>query len=185
MANSSSVIEAMIQNTIGKEGAYSNHPNDTGGATRWGITERTARKNGYTGDMRTLPRETAVNIYRNEYLIRPGFDRVAEYSPAVAEELFDTGVNMGPDVPARWFQEWLNALNDQGKLYKDINEDADIGPATIAAFVAYRKARGSEADSVMLKGLNSSQGERYKQLARSRTANEAFVFGWLRTRVGL
>ncbi len=176
-------IEAMIEATIGKEGGYSNHPADRGGPTRWGITEHVARRNGYKGDMRELPRETAVAIYRQEYAIRPGFAAVAEISPAVGEELFDTGVNMGPAVPARWFQMALNGLNDGGKLYADIGEDGDIGPATLNAFRAYRKARGAEADAVMLKALNAMQGARYIELARGRAANEAFLYGWLRTRV--
>lgn len=172
----------MIEATIGKEGGYSNHPADRGGPTRWGITERVARKNGYKGDMKELPRETAVAIYRQEYAIAPGFAAVAEISPSVGEELFDTGVNMGPAVPSLWFQQALNGLNDGGKLYGDILEDGDIGPGTLAAFKAYRRARGAEADAVMLKALNCLQGARYVELARTRKANEAFLYGWLRTR---
>ena len=176
-------IDAMIEATIGKEGGYSNHPSDRGGATRWGITQAVARREGYAGDMKTLPREKAVAIYRLVYAIRPGFAAVAEISPAVGEELFDTGVNMGPSVPARWFQMALNGLNGQARLYADIAEDGQIGPATLAAFRAYRKARGAEADAVMLKALNALQGARYIELARGRAANEDFLFGWLRARV--
>lgn len=178
-------IESMIEATIGKEGGYSNHPNDTGGETMWGITVGVARRNGYTGPMRSLPREKAVAIYRNEYAIRPGFAAVAEISPMVGEELFDTGVNMGPAVPSLWFQQALNGLNNGGKLYADIGEDGDIGPGTLAAFKAYRKARGAEADAVMMKALNCLQGARYIDLARRRGANESFLFGWLRTRVSV
>jgi len=36
-----------------------------------------------------------------------------------------------------------------------------------------------------LTALNCLQGARYVELARNRAANEAFLFGWLRTRVGL
>lgn len=176
-------IESMIEATIGKEGGYSNHPSDRGGPTRWGITEWEARRHGYTGDMRVLPRAKAVAIFREKYAIRSGFAAVAEISPSIGEELFDTGVNMGPGVPALWFQEWLNAFNRQGRLYPDIKEDGDIGPGTLAAFKSYRKTRGPEADAVMLRALNCSQGEGYKMRARGRAANEDFVFGWIRTRV--
>ncbi len=178
-------IESMIDATIGKEGGYSNNPADRGGETMWGITERVARANGYHGPMRALPRERAVAIYRNEYAIKPGFAAVAEISPKVGEEFFDSGVNLGQHAPAVWFQEWLNALNNQGKLYPDIAEDGDIGPATLNAFRSLLRVRGADGEAVMLKGLNCSQGERYKQIARGRAANETFVFGWLRTRVGL
>jgi lysozyme family protein len=178
-------IAAIIDGVIGREGRYSNHPADRGGPTMWGITERVARRNGFTGDMRNLPRAKAVDIYTREYVINPGFDKIEAISPAVAEELVDTGVNMGPDVPSRWLQEWLNALNDQGRLYPDIKEDGDLGPATRNALTLLIQRRGDAGDKSLLKGLNCSQGERYKQLARGRVQNEAFVFGWLRTRVGL
>ena len=176
-------IDQMIEATIGKEGGYSDHPSDRGGPTRWGITERVARKNGYVGLMRELPREIAVAIYKREYAIEPGFTAVAEISPRIGEELFDTGVNIGPAVPSIWFQEWLNAFNGQARLYPDIREDGDLGPGTLAAFRAYLKARGPEAERVMFEALNCSQGERYKTLARNRAANEDFAYGWLRTRV--
>ena len=176
-------IETLIDNVIGREGGYSNHPSDKGGPTMWGITERVARKHGYKGDMRALPRATAVAIYRQEFAIDTGFAAVAQISEAVGEELFDTGVNMGPAVPALWFQESLNVFNQQGKLYPDIREDGDIGPQTLATFRTYLKVRGPDAELVMLRALNSSQGERYKTLARSRAANEDFVFGWFRNRV--
>lgn len=173
-------IESMIEATIGKEGRYSNHPSDTGGETMWGITARTARKHGYTGAMRDLPRSTAVAIYRQEYAINSGFAAVAEVSPLVGEVLFDTGVNMGPAVPAYWFQEWLNVFNSQGRLYSDINEDGDVGPATIKAFRQYLKARGKEGEVIMARALNCSRGERYKSLGRHRMANEDFVYGWMK-----
>lgn len=176
-------IRAMIEDTIGKEGAYSNHPSDPGGETMWGITKRVAVANGYTGPMKALPRDTAVRIYYTEYAVKPGFAAVAEISPAVGAELFDTGVNMGVARPALWFQEWLNAFNQGGRLYADLKEDGDIGPKTLAAFTAYRAKRGADADKTMIAGLNADQGARYKELARMRGANEDFVYGWVRQRV--
>lgn len=176
-------IESMIDAVIGREGGYSDHPADKGGPTRWGITERVARANGYKGDMRVLPREKAVAIYRDLYAIRPGFAAVAEISAPIGEELFDTGVNMGPSVPARWLQLCLNGLNDGGKLYADIVEDGDIGPATLGALRAYLRVRGAAGVEVMLRALNGLQAARYIELARTRSANEAFLYGWLAQRV--
>lgn len=178
-------IDQMIDNTIGKEGGYSDNPNDTGGKTMWGITEAVARRNGYTGEMRNLSRSVAFDIYKREYAIRPGFTAVAEINSAVAEELFDTGVNMGPSIPARWLQQCLNGLNNGGKLYKDIAEDGQIGPATLGALRSYMAARGSDATPVLLKALNCLQGARYIELARTRSANETFLFGWIKNRVSL
>ncbi|QQN73885.1 glycoside hydrolase family 108 protein [Croceicoccus sp. YJ47] len=178
-------IDAMIEATIGNEGGYSNHPADTGGETMWGITERVARRNGYAGPMAKLPRSEAVRIYREEYAVRPGFAAVANIAPRVGAELFDTGVNMGPAFPSLWLQELLNALNDGGRHYADIAEDGAIGPRTLAALRAYLGRRGDEGEAVMLKALNCLQGARYVALARGRAANEAFLYGWLRSRVAL
>jgi Glycosyl hydrolase 108 len=69
-------IEALIDEVIGREGGYSNHPADKGGPTRWGVTEAVARAHGYGGNMRAFPRDEAVAIYRKLYWQRPGFDRV-------------------------------------------------------------------------------------------------------------
>lgn len=172
-------IEEMIENTIGKEGGYSNLKADRGGKTIWGITEAVARRNGYTGDMRAMPRSTAVAIYRSEYAIKPGFAAVAEIYPKVGEELFDTGVNMGPARPSMWLQEWLNALNQGGKHWPDISEDGKIGNGTLGALKAYKALRGAEGETRLLAALNASQGERYKQIARANPTQETFVYGWL------
>lgn len=172
-------IESMIDATIGKEGGYSDHPADTGGATRWGITEAVARAGGYKGDMRALPRETAVAIYRQQYAIKPGFAAVAEIYPDLGEKLFDVGVNMGPAHPARWLQEWLNLLNQGGKLYGDIVEDGAIGTGTLRALKAFKAVRGPEGEQRLLLAIRGDQVARYKAIAQSKASQEAFIYGWL------
>jgi hypothetical protein len=88
-------IDDLIDGLIEREGGYTSHPADRGGSTKFGITEATARANGYRGAMRDLPRDEAAAIYRRLYWLRPKFDQVARRSPAIAAELFDTGANMG------------------------------------------------------------------------------------------
>ncbi|MBX8998409.1 DUF1367 family protein [Klebsiella aerogenes] len=153
--------------------------------TRWGITQNTARAYGYKGDMKELPRETAKEIYMQQYWLEPKFDKIAELSPSIAEELCDTGVNMGPRVSTTFLQRWLTALNQRGKLYPDLKPDGVIGNITIAALRSYLAVRGSAGVTVILKGLNCSQGARYLELAEAREANEEFLFGWVKERVNL
>lgn len=176
--------DELIDALIAREGGHVNDPRDAGGETRFGITIARAREHGYSGPMRTMPRELAVRIYRARYWTGPGLDKVAAISPAIAEELFDTGVNMGPGKAGELLQVSLNALNDGGRHYADIAEDGQIGPASLAALRAYLTRRGAQGESVLLKALNCLQGARYIELSRLRGANEAFVFGWLRERVG-
>lgn len=177
--------DKIIENILGKEGGYVNNPDDAGGATRWGVTQKTARANGYTGDMRNLSREDARRILEADYWHGPRFDLVANLSPSIAAELCDTGVNMGPSVQAKWLQRWLNAFNQQQKLYPDLIADGQIGPRTVAALSEFLAARGKEGEEVLLKALNCSQGARYLELTEQRQANETFLYGWLKERVSL
>jgi lysozyme family protein len=177
-------IDDIIDGVIAREGGYSNHPADRGGPTRWGITQAVARDHGYSGDMRSFPRDAAVAIYRNIYWLRPAFDRVAEHAPELAEELFDTGVNMGPETAAGFLQRALNALNRGAIDFPDLVRDGRIGPATLAALAAFLRTRGRAGETVLRKAVEALQGERYLALAEARPANEAFLYGWLANRLG-
>ena len=177
-------VDALIEEVIGREGGYSNHPADKGGATRWGITDAVARAHGYRGEMRHYPRGEAVAVYRRIYWLRPGFDRVAEIAPRLAAELFDTGVNMGPAVAIGFLQRALNALNRGASDYADIPVDRQVGARTLAALKAFIAGRGSDGETVLLKAVEALQGERDLSLAEQRPANEAFLNGWLANRLG-
>jgi lysozyme family protein len=177
-------VDALIDEVIAREGGYSDHPADKGGATRWGVTEAVARAHGYRGDMRSYPRSEAVAVYRRIYWNRPGFDQVADLAPKIAAELFDTGVNMGPAVAAGFLQRALNALNRDQQDYPDIAVDRRVGPATVQALKRFLGTRGPSGEKVLLKAMEALQGERYLALAEQRPANEAFLYGWLANRLG-
>lgn len=104
---------------LGHEGGYSDHPSDPGGRTMWGVTERVARANGYTGDMRTYPRDLAKLVYRRQY-----WDAVqADQLPAALRfHVFDAAVNSGVKQAAIWLQRAVGA-----------QPDGVIGAKTIAA----------------------------------------------------
>jgi lysozyme family protein len=148
------------------------------------VTERVARAHGYAGDMRDYPRADATALYRRLYWSRPGFDRVAGIAPRLAAELFDTGVNMGPDVAAGFLQRALNALNRGAADYPDVPVDRRVRDATIAALRGFLGRRGAAGEQVLLKAVEALQGERYLSLAEQRPANEAFLYGWLANRLG-
>ena len=177
-------IDDLIEEVIAREGGYSNHPADRGGPTRWGVTQAVARQHGFTGDMRVFPRDEAAAIYRRLYWLRPRFAEVATRAPALAAELFDTGINMGPAVAARFLQRALNALNRNQKDYPDMAVDGALGPVTLAALTAFLDHRGPAGEIVLIKAVEALQGERYLALAERRPANEAFLYGWLAKRIG-
>ena len=178
-------LEELIDALIDREGGYVNHPSDRGGPTNYGITEAVARAHGFSGSMRTRPRSEAAAIYTRLYWLRPRFDQVAKRSVAVASELFDSAVNMGPAVAATFLQRALSALNRDRQDYADLVPDGRIGPATLAALDKFLELRGkAKGETVLLKALDALQGERYIRLAERRPANEAFLYGWLANRIG-
>ncbi len=177
-------IDTLIDKVIALEGDFSDHPADRGGPTRWGVTEAVARSHGYAGDMRHFPREQAAAIYRDKYWQRPAFDQVARLAPHIAAELFDTGINMGTGTASIFLQRALNALNRDGRDYADIGVDRRIGARTLAALAAFLGRRGATGEPVLLKAIEALQGARYIELAESRPANEAFLYGWLAHRIG-
>ena len=177
-------ISALIDEVIAREGGYSHHPADRGGPTNFGITQAVARANGYAGDMRKLPRALAETIYRRLYWERPGYAFVAEATPDIAAELFDSAVNMGPGTATGFLQRALNALNRNQKDYPDLKVDRTIGAKTLAALRAFMALRGKAGEKVLLKAVEALQGERYLALAESRPANESFLYGWLANRIG-
>lgn len=170
----------IINDIIRVEGGYINDPSDSGGATNFGITEAVARSYGYTGDMRDLPRETAFDIYSAKYWEAVKADDIIELSEAVAAEVVDTSVNMGPNRAGRFLQRSLNVLNNRGSSYPDIVVDGNIGPASISALTSYLNTR---SDGTLVKMLNCLQGAFYVELAERREKDERFIYGWFTNRV--
>ena len=104
---------------IGNEGGYVNNQKDPGGETNWGITKTVAVANGYAGDMRTMPKETAKGIYKKMYWDRLQCDQLPF---VVAFQLFDAGVNHGNSQAVKFLQRALS-----------VADDGVIGAKTIAA----------------------------------------------------
>ncbi|MFM2041555.1 MAG: hypothetical protein RLY86_131 [Pseudomonadota bacterium] len=180
-------IDSLRRDTIDKiiavEGGYSNHPSDAGGETMFGVTAAVARAHGYTGPMRDMPRSVAEAVYRRSYWDALRLDDIAAQSIAVAAELADTAVNMGPGTAAGFLQRALNCFNRQGRFYADLAVDGRIGPATLGALERYLFNRRDDGETVLLRAMNALQGARYIELCERRQTDEEFVFGWLLHRV--
>ncbi|MCP6508347.1 hypothetical protein NL478_26640, partial [Klebsiella pneumoniae] len=82
-----------------------------------------------------------------------------------------------------FLQRALTALNRNGSDYPDLVPDGRIGSATLAALDAFLALRKDQGETVLLRALEALQGECYLRLAEKRPANEAFLYGWLATRL--
>jgi len=171
-------IDSYIGAVIEREGGYTNNPADSGGETIWGITSAVARAYGYAGPMKNMPRDVAVSIYRNRYWTSPRLDQVDAIDPALAEKLFDVGVNMGPATGIAFLQRALNVLNLRGTTFIDLVVDGAIGPMTVAALNAFYGARGPEGRQVVLGMVRAQQSVRYVELAERNPDLELFEYGW-------
>jgi lysozyme family protein len=178
-------VEKIINSIIDTEGGYTDNKSDLGGPTNFGITEKEARVNGYTGDMKDFPRQKAYDIYLNKYWLGPRFDEVAKLSEVVAGELCDTGVNMGVLTAKLMLQRALNLLNRQGKDFPDLKVDGQIGPGTMSALAKYLAKRGAEGEKVLMRTLMVLRGARYVEITEARPENKTFFYGWMLNRVGV
>lgn len=164
---------------------YTNDPDDSGGPTKWGITEAVARLYGYEGDMRDLSRELAFELLASKYWDSLKLTIIEQLSAKVAAEVADTSVNQGVLRAAKFLQRSLTVLNNKGKLYPDLFVDGQIGQKTIRALSDYLAYRGAEGEIVLLRMLNSLQGAFYVELAERREKDEKYIYGWFKDRVGL
>jgi len=178
-------VDRLIDAVIEREGGdtYTNDPSDRGRGTRFGVTEATARAFGYAGPMGSLPRDTAVAIYRQRFVTGPGFDQVLAIEPSVGAELVDTGINMGPGTAARFLQRWLNGFNVDGSRYPRLAVDGNVGPVTLDALRAFVRWRGPMGITALLRGLNASQAAHYLDITESDPSQRRFLFGWITNRV--
>jgi lysozyme family protein len=92
---------------LGNEGGYTNDPHDPGGETNWGITIEEARRHGYNGPMKDLPKNVAKQIYREDY-----WDVLGDVNPAVKFQAFDFGVNAGISTSIRKLQAAIGVADD-------------------------------------------------------------------------
>ena len=118
-------FELALAFTLGVEGGWVDHPDDPGGATKWGITQRTYDRWRKTNGQVILPvrrmkRAEMEAIYFSYYWA----EACCELMPSTAIRMahFDAAVNHGPKRAAILLQRSVNA-----------KPDGIIGPKTIAA----------------------------------------------------
>ena len=193
--------------TAALEGGWANHPLDRGGETYCGIARKfwpnwdgwkiidqlkepgdsVADINETLSNNALLPFE--VKTFYMLHFWKP-LGLFQDYiSQGVANELYDTAVNQGVATAGMYLQKAINLLNQNGLLYKDLKEDGNVGPATLAAYQAiflhYRSKYGILAvERVVVKALDGLQYERYKEICERDNSQEVFFFGWVMNRIG-
>jgi len=176
--------------TLGHEGGYVHDPDDVGGETYNGIARK--YNPSWSGwlvidqlkNEQNFPQTAYDNasldacvkdFYKDKYWDVNLLDQYD--SQKVANEMFDTGVNMGTGRAGKFLQKALNYLNKNGKLYADITEDGQVGKNTLKALSSCMSYRG---DSYIYKILNLLQGNHYLDYMSKSPTQEKYAYGWLK-----
>lgn len=176
-----------FEKTMGNEGYYSDHENDSGGETYMGIArnfhpdwrgwdfidqmKREGKRIGHTDPLYNL----AMTFYRNHFWNRVRGDEIRDQD--VANKIFDIAVNMGVQRSILFLQKALNILNKNTELYADITEDGAIGPNTIYTLNRHLDLKGNE---VLLKTIALYQGNHYIKYATKNKSKQVFMYGWVK-----
>lgn len=122
------MLNEIITDILKAEGwdAYTNHPADRGGPTKWGITLKAWQD--YVGhpvtafNVRGITETEARRFYLDRYVRDPGFAALPE--PLLAL-VVDSGVNHGPRAATKWLQKAVGA-----------KADGVLGPITMNAILS-------------------------------------------------
>ena len=158
------------------EGGFSNHKNDPGRATNFGISLRWLKDQGLYGDLddnntvdiediKAITVETASRIYREKWWEKYHYDRVIDCP--LATKVFDMAVNMGGSRAHKILQGAINRIG--GELIVD----GIIGPRTITA------TNTSDSDTLLAE-IRKEQEKFYLRLIAKKPALGVFRNGWLR-----
>jgi len=139
------------------EGGFVNHPNDPGGATNKGVTQKVyndwrQRRGLGARDVRQLDEGELLAIYEEGYWLPPGCNVLA--TPLDLIE-FDTAVNMGPSRAVRFLQSCVGCGVD-GNFGPSTRTAVENFPDFGAAVIGYCKRREDFYNSLIAK--NSKLG---------------------------
>lgn len=182
---------AAFELTSAHEGGYVNDPVDRGGETYRGIARvhhpdwtgwaTIDARRGRPGFPRSLGREQGLQaavqaFYKAAYWDRFRGDALPDQ--AVANELYDTAVNMGVRRAVRFLQSSLNLLNRDQRDYADLVVDGWFGDRTLTTLQTL--LRGDRDSGALVKLMNIQQGARYVEIMAGDTRQERFARGWIK-----
>lgn len=154
-------FDRLIGHVLAHEGGYVNDPADPGGATKYGICQRTYPKL----DIASLTESQARDIYYADWWLKLRCNEIN--SDVIAIKLLDTSVNVGRLTGVKLLQR---ALCQIGKM---VAIDCIIGPKTIAAT--------NEADpGRLLEAMKQRQKAHYEALIANNPKLAKFRNGWLK-----
>lgn len=149
-------LAKIIDEILAKEGTPTNDPDDRGGRTAYGISEKS---NPLAWADSKVTEGEARAIYERKYIKFPKFDQVKDHQLQV--QLIDFGVTSGPQLAIMKLQAILN-----------VEVDGEIGPKTLHAL-----------DGIFVPSINNRLvGARVTMIGRIVKRNPSdikYLVGWL------
>jgi len=161
--------------SLKNEGGFSNHKNDRGGATKYGITRSTLSRwigqPASIDDVKNISEDLAKDIYKRWYWDTMRLDEVKSKPIAIA--MFDIGLVRGTSIPPKYAQLVLNA-----QLRSELNVDGVMGPKTISAINrTLNKPFLDDYIELVVGG--------FRQIVAKRPQQKVFLKGWLKRAIRL
>jgi hypothetical protein len=163
-------VEGMIEQIIRREGGFVNHPNDRGGPTNFGVTQRNlaAWRGRVTSvdDVRNMSVDEAKQIFRTNYYTRPKIDRL----PLMLQPIvFDMSINHGPGTAIKLLQQ---VLCDCGHA---CDTDGGIGDETLHC----ARAAADSLGNTLQNRLVDRRVALFEAIVAGDASQAVFLRGWL------
>lgn len=164
-------LDDILDHILKREGGFVNDPDDPGGATNMGITHKTLAD--WRGspvsvqDIQNLTRAEALEIYRAQYVLKPGFN---EFPHLLLPVLADSSVHHGPRQATLFLQHVLNRLD-----IVTIKEDGIAGSETRQATERVLQRVGI----ALPRALIEERRRFFYRITAQKPALGKFLTGWL------
>jgi lysozyme family protein len=160
-------IATILREVLEREGwpAYTNHPQDRGGPTKGGITQRTLeqwrQRRCTRQELKRLDEGEALRILYRRYVETNGIYRLTD--AVLQEQVIDDAVHSGPRIAVKDLQTTL-----------DVTADGIIGSITLGAIDSYTEAKELHRKIAMTRAL------RLAKFVQKNPDQLVFLVGWLR-----
>ncbi len=183
---------ASFNKAISNEGFISSNPADKGGFTYKGISRTkhqtwlgwkifdniyrsqfaAANQSVQLLNRNTTLQNEVIKFYREEFWYKIQGDLLP--SQLIADELFESSINLGVSVASEFLQKAINLLNRNTRLYLDIVVDGIIGSQTLTAL---NKCIAAYSEKLVFNLLNFYQAKCYIEIMERERTQEIFI-GW-------
>ena len=178
-------FEQAFKITSAHEGEYSFDPKDAGGETYRGVSRRfhpdwsgwtvidaVKRQNKPISSVWGDLDSKVQAFYQTTYWNRFQGDNVSDQQ--IANELFDTGVNLGVHRAVSFLQRAMNLLNRNAQSWTEVTVDGVLGKRTLNIL----KMVVPDDQLELLTIMNVLQGMHYIEYMTKNPVQEKFARGW-------